>query len=217
LYKSFLKPLIDKCVALGVLLVTSPFFIAAIILLWFANNGKPFFFQARPGKNGLIFKIFKFKTMNDKRDIHGNLLPDSERLTPVGRFLRKTSFDEIPQLINVLIGDMSLIGPRPLLVEYLPLYSPRQMKRHEVKPGITGWAQVNGRNLVEWPQRLEMDAWYVDNVSFLLDMKIAWLTVNKTVAAEGVSSKGSETMEKFKGDAPPNLPEAPPNLPEGEA
>jgi lipopolysaccharide/colanic/teichoic acid biosynthesis glycosyltransferase len=200
LYKSFFKPLIDKCVAIGVLSVTSPFFILATISLWFANSGKPFFFQARPGRNGRIFKIYKFKTMNDKKDKNGNLLPDSERLTPVGRFLRKTSFDEIPQLINVLTGDMSLIGPRPLLLEYLPLYSPEQMKRHEVKPGITGWAQVNGRNLVQWSQRLEMDAWYAENVSFLLDMKIAWLTVKKTVAAEGVSSKGSETMEKFKGE-----------------
>jgi len=200
LYKSFFKPLIDKCVALGVLLLTSPVFVVVTVLLWFANDGKPFFFQARPGKEGRIFKIFKFKTMNDKKDVNGNLLPDADRLTGVGKFLRKTSFDEIPQLINVLIGDMSLIGPRPLLVEYLSLYSLRQMKRHEVKPGITGWAQVNGRNLVEWPLRLEMDAWYVENVSFLLDMKIAYLTVNKTVAAEGVSSKGSETMEKFKGE-----------------
>jgi len=187
-------------VALGVLLLTSPVFVVVTVLLWFANDGKPFFFQARPGKEGRIFKIFKFKTMNDKKDVNGNLLPDADRLTGVGKFLRKTSFDEIPQLINVLIGDMSLIGPRPLLVEYLSLYSLRQMKRHEVKPGITGWAQVNGRNLVEWPLRLEMDAWYVENVSFLLDMKIAYLTVNKTVAAEGVSSKGSETMEKFKGE-----------------
>jgi len=137
--------------------------------------------------------------MNDKRDVNGNLRPDSERLTPLGRFLRKTSFDEIPQLVNVLIGDMSLIGPRPLLVEYLPLYNERQMKRHEVKPGITGWAQVNGRNLIEWPQRLEMDAWYVENLSFALDMKIIYLTINKTVAAEGISAKGSETMEKFRG------------------
>lgn len=200
MYKSFFKPLIDKCVALGVLLLTSPVFVVVTVLLWFANDGKPFFFQARPGKEGRIFKIFKFKTMNDKKDVNGNLLPDADRLTGVGKFLRKTSFDEIPQLINVLIGDMSLIGPRPLLVEYLSLYSLRQMKRHEVKPGITGWAQVNGRNLVEWPLRLEMDAWYVENVSFLLDMKIAYLTVNKTVAAEGVSSKGSETMEKFKGE-----------------
>ena len=199
MYISFFKPLLDKCVALGILLITSPIFIVVTILLWLANDGKPFFFQARPGKDGRIFKIFKFKTMNDKKDVHGNLLPDADRLTNVGKFLRKTSFDEIPQLINVLIGDMSLVGPRPLLVEYLPLYSPRQMKRHELKPGITGWAQVNGRNLVEWPQRLEMDAWYVENISFLLDMKIAYLTVNKTVAAEGVSSKGSETMEKFKG------------------
>ena len=200
MYKSFFKPLIDKCVALGVLLLTSPVFVVVTVLLWFANDGKPFFFQARPGKDGRIFKIFKFKTMNDKKDVNGNLLPDADRLTGVGKFLRKTSFDEIPQLINVLIGDMSLIGPRPLLVEYLSLYSLRQMKRHEVKPGITGWAQVNGRNLVEWPLRLEMDAWYVENVSFLLDMKIAYLTVNKTVAAERVSSKGSETMEKFKGE-----------------
>jgi len=168
--------------------------------LYFANNGKPFFFQRRPGKGGKIFSIIKFKTMNDRRGPDGELLPDSERLTSMGKFVRKTSLDEIPQLINVLKGDMSLIGPRPLLEEYLPLYSERQKRRHDVRPGITGWAQVNGRNTVDWPQRFEMDVWYVENVSFLLDLKIVWATVSKVIKSEGVNSTTSATMEKFRGN-----------------
>ena len=165
-----------------------------------ANDGKPFFYQKRPGRGGHIFSIIKFKTMNDRKDASGNLLSDAERLTPIGAFVRKTSLDELPQLVNVLLGDMSLIGPRPLLVEYLPLYSERQMKRHEVKPGITGWAQINGRNTLDWPERFEMDVWYVEHLSFLLDLKIIWRTIFKVVKSEGVSSGTSATMEKFLGN-----------------
>ena len=166
-----------------------------------ANDGKPFFYQKRPGRGGHIFSIIKFKTMNDRKDVNGNLLSDAERLTPMGAFVRKTSLDELPQLVNVLLGDMSLIGPRPLLVEYLTLYNERQMKRHEVKPGITGWAQINGRNTVDWPERFEMDVWYVEHLSFLLDLKIIWRTIFKVVKSEGVSSGTSATMEKFQGNS----------------
>jgi len=169
--------------------------------LGIANDGKPFFYQKRPGRGGHIFSIIKFKTMNDRKDLNGNLLSDAERLTPIGAFVRKTSLDELPQLVNVLLGDMSLIGPRPLLVEYLPLYNERQMKRHEVKPGITGWAQINGRNTLDWPERFEMDVWYVEHLSFLLDLKIIWRTIFKVVKSEGVSSGTSATMEKFQGNS----------------
>ncbi|PJA06310.1 MAG: lipid carrier--UDP-N-acetylgalactosaminyltransferase, partial [Flavobacteriales bacterium CG_4_10_14_0_2_um_filter_35_18] len=165
-----------------------------------ANNGKPFFFQLRPGKNGKIFKIVKFKTMNDKKDHEGNLLPDAKRLTKIGSFVRKTSLDELPQLFNVLKGEMSLIGPRPLLVEYLPLYSEEQNRRHEVKPGITGWAQVNGRNAISWEDKFKYDVWYVDNASFLVDMRILFLTIKKVLGSENISSKTSLTIEKFKGE-----------------
>jgi lipopolysaccharide/colanic/teichoic acid biosynthesis glycosyltransferase len=168
--------------------------------LYIANQGKPFFFQARPGLNEKIFKIIKFKTMNDKKDTEGNLLPDAERLTPIGAFVRKTSLDEIPQLINVLKGDMSLIGPRPLLPEYLSLYSEMQRKRHLVRPGITGWAQVNGRNAISWEKKFELDVWYVKNLSFLLDIKILFLTLKKVVVREGISQTGQATMEMFKGN-----------------
>ena len=184
-----------------------PVLLIATAGLYFANNGKPFFFQRRPGKGGKIFSIIKFKTMNDRRGPDGELLPDSDRLTSMGKFVRKTSLDEIPQLINVLKGDMSLIGPRPLLEEYLPLYSERQKRRHDVRPGITGWAQVNGRNTVDWPQRFEMDVWYVENVSFLLDLKIVWSTVSKVIKSEGVNSTTSATMEKFRGNQPVISPE----------
>lgn len=184
-----------------VLLLASPILILVTILLWFANDGKPFFFQLRPGLKGQIFKIIKFKTMNDRKDAHGVRLPDAERITPVGRFVRKTSIDELPQLINVLKGDMSLIGPRPLLVEYLNLYNDRQKKRHDVKPGITGWAQVNGRNSVSWPVKFELDVYYVENVSFLLDLRILYWTVRKVIKSEGISSATSATMEKFKGES----------------
>lgn len=200
MYKHFFKRLIDFVAALVGLLLLSPVFIVVTIGLLFANRGKPFFFQPRPGKNGRIFKIVKFKTMNDKKDAEGNLLPDAERLTPIGSFVRKTSLDEIPQLINVLKGDMSLIGPRPLLVQYLPLYDEYQARRHEVQPGITGWAQVNGRNAISWKQKFEYDVWYVDNVSFALDVKIFFLTIKKVFVREGISAEGQATMEPFKGN-----------------
>lgn len=200
MYKSIFKGLIDKTVALIGLIVASPVFILVTAGLYFANQGKPFFFQRRPGMGGKIFPIIKFKTMNDRRGDDGELLSDEIRLTPMGKFVRKTSLDEIPQLINVLKGDMSLIGPRPLLEEYLPLYNKRQFRRHEVRPGITGWAQVNGRNTVDWPQRFEMDVWYVENISFALDLKILFSTFRKVIKSEGVSSATSATMEKFKGN-----------------
>ncbi|GAP70166.1 sugar transferase [Bacteroidales bacterium 6E] len=182
------------------LVAASPVFLVVTLLLAIANQGKPFFFQLRPGKDGRIFRIVKFKTMNDKRDGHGNLLPDAQRLTAVGRFVRKTSLDEIPQLINVLKGDMSLIGPRPLLVEYLPLYSKEQSRRHEVRPGITGWAQVNGRNALGWQQKFAHDVWYVDHLSFALDLKILFMTVMKVFKSEGITQQGQATMEKFTGN-----------------
>jgi undecaprenyl phosphate N,N'-diacetylbacillosamine 1-phosphate transferase len=199
LYKSFFKPFFDFFCALTFFLILSPLFILIILLLLIANNGKPFFFQERPGKKGKIFNVIKFKTMNDKKDAEGNLLPDADRLTGIGKFVRKTSLDEIPQLLNVIKGDMSLIGPRPLLVEYLPLYNEKQSRRHEVKPGITGWAQVNGRNAISWEQKFEYDVWYVEHLSFLLDFKIIWLTLKKIFKSEGINSATSATMEKFKG------------------
>ncbi|GJH40289.1 sugar transferase [Capnocytophaga sp. HP1101] len=171
-----------------------------MIGLWFANDGKPFFYQQRPGKGERIFKIIKFKTMNDRRDATGELLPDAERLTKIGAFVRKTSLDEIPQLLNVLKGDMLLIGPRPLLVKYLPLYNATQRRRHEVKPGITGWAQVNGRNAISWEKKFELDVWYVDHLSFVLDLKILLLTVKKVFIREGISQEGQTTMEEFRGE-----------------
>ena len=178
----------------------SPIFLLATIGLFFANNGKPFFFQTRPGKNEKLFQIIKFKTMNDKKDAAGNLLSDAERLTPIGSFVRKTSLDEIPQLLNVLKGDMSLIGPRPLLIQYLPLYNSIQKKRHDIRPGITGWAQVNGRNAISWEQKFEYDVWYVENCTFALDVKILFLTVKKVFKSEGISQEGEVTMEVFKGN-----------------
>ncbi len=183
-----------------VLLVLSlPFTLLAAVLLWYANQGKVFFFQQRPGLHGKPFRIIKFKTMNDRRDATGELLPDAVRLTKVGKWVRKTSMDELPQLINVLKGDISLIGPRPLLMEYLPLYSREQARRHEVKPGITGWAQVNGRNLISWEKKFEYDVYYVDHLSFGLDLKIFFLTIFKVLKVEGISAENSATMEKFKG------------------
>lgn len=177
-----------------------PLFIIVAILLFLYNGGTPFFTQSRPGRNGRVFRVIKFKTMNDRKDADGNLLPDSERLTPIGKFVRKTSLDEIPQLLNVIKGDMSLIGPRPLLVDYLPLYNTTQRRRHEVKPGITGWAQVNGRNAISWEQKFQYDVWYVDHLSFLLDLKICWLTLVKVTKSEGISSATSATMERFTGN-----------------
>ncbi|MEC4028774.1 sugar transferase [Myroides odoratimimus] len=200
MYKYFIKRVFDFIAALIGLLLLSPIFLFVMIGLFFANQGKPFFFQARPGKGGLIFKIVKFKTMNDKTDSKGNLLSDAERLTPIGAFVRKTSLDEIPQLINVLKGDMSLIGPRPLLPQYLPLYNEKQKRRHEVKPGITGWAQVNGRNAISWNRKFELDVYYVDHISFALDVKIFFLTIKKVFVREGISQEGQVTAEAFNGN-----------------
>ena len=199
MYKKGFKRLIDVTAAVLVLIFFSPLFIGVYLLLMLSQNSA-FFTQDRPGKNGKVFKLIKFKTMSDKRDAQGNLLPDSERLTKVGKWVRSTSLDELPQLINVLKGDMSLIGPRPLLIKYLPLYSETQKRRHEVKPGITGWAQVNGRNAISWNKKFEYDVWYVDHLSFLLDCKIVWRTIKKVIIREGISSDTSVTMEPFKGN-----------------
>lgn len=200
MYKTHFKRLLDFIMALFALLLLSPIFIFVTIGLYLANNGSPFFFQSRPGLKEKVFKIIKFKTMNDKKDVTGNLLPDVARLTKIGSFVRKTSLDEIPQLINVLKGDMSLIGPRPLLIQYLPLYNEVQKRRHEVRPGITGWAQINGRNAISWQQKFEYDVWYVNNMSLLLDIKILFLTVKKVFVREGISQDGQATMEVFKGN-----------------
>ena len=200
MYKNFIKPVIDFVLALVGFLFLSPVFVLVTIGLFFANDGKPFFFQLRPGKNGKIFKIIKFKTMTDKKDGNGNLLPDADRLTKIGSFVRKTSLDEIPQLLNVIKGDMSLVGPRPLLPKYLELYNDFQRRRNEVKPGITGWAQVNGRNSISWEKKFEYDVWYVDNVSFLLDIKILIMTILKVVKSEGINEQGQATSNEFKGN-----------------
>ncbi|QLL59750.1 sugar transferase [Empedobacter falsenii] len=200
MYKNYLKRFFDFLIALIGFTMISPIFLIVAIALCFANQGKPFFFQARPGKNERIFRIIKFKTMNDKKDPNGNLLSDAERLTPIGAFVRKTSLDEIPQLINVLKGDMSIIGPRPLLPQYLPLYNKEQKRRHDVRPGITGWAQVNGRNAISWTKKFELDIWYVDHLSFILDIKIFFLTIKKVVVREGISQEGQATMEMFNGN-----------------
>ncbi len=199
MYRSFVKQVIDFIVALILLIISSPIFLIAAILLVIANKGKIFFIQPRPGMKEKIFRLMKFKTMNDAKDENGNLLPDEKRLTTVGKLVRKTSVDELPQLINVLKGDMSLIGPRPWLTEYLPLYNDFQRRRHEVKPGITGWAQVNGRNTVSWEQRFEFDIYYVDHLSFGLDVKIFFLTIWKILRGEGISERGAVTMTKFNG------------------
>ncbi|SDM17125.1 sugar transferase [Pedobacter antarcticus] len=199
MYRNYVKRLFDLLIASFGLILLSPLLLLVFTFLYFANDGKPFFFQIRPGRKGRLFKIIKFKTMNDKLDSNGHLLSDAVRLTPIGHFVRKTSLDEIPQLINVLKGEMSLIGPRPLLPEYLPLYSKEQARRHDVRPGITGWAQVNGRNAISWNEKFKFDTWYVEHVSFWLDLKILFLTVKKVVIKEGISSDTSVTMEKFKG------------------
>ena len=200
MYKIFFKPLLDFVLSFLGLIISSPIFLIVFIALLLANKGKVFFLQKRPGKNGEIFKIIKFRTMNDKRDAHGNLLPDEERLTSIGKLVRKTSLDEIPQLINVLLGNMSLIGPRPLLPEYLPLYNDFQKKRHLIKPGITGWAQINGRNAVDWEKKFMFDVWYVENMSFLLDLQIMFLTLKKVLKLEGVNREGEATNIAFKGN-----------------
>jgi len=199
-YRFYIKHFLDLVFSLIGFLILSPFFVVTTILLFVANQGDPFFLQPRPGKNGRVFKVIKFKTMNDKKDANGNLLPDADRLTAIGRFVRKTSLDEIPQLLNVIKGDMSLIGPRPLLVQYLPLYNEEQKKRHLVRPGITGWAQVNGRNAISWEKKFEYDVWYVKHLSFALDIKILLLTVKKVFKSEGINSDTSATMEKFAGN-----------------
>ncbi len=201
LYKSFFKRSIDVVASGGTLLVLSLPLAAVTVWLHFANKGAgAFFFQERPGKDGKIFKVVKFKTMNDERDKDGNLLPDAQRLTKVGRFVRSTSIDELPQLWNVLKGDMSLIGPRPLLVQYLPLYSEEQARRHEVRPGITGWAQCHGRNAISWKKKFELDVWYVDHISFLTDCKVILTTIKKVLGREDINSATAATMEPFNGN-----------------
>jgi undecaprenyl phosphate N,N'-diacetylbacillosamine 1-phosphate transferase len=199
MYRKIFKKVIDFIISLLVLILVFPILIILTFMLAIASNGKPFFFQIRPGKNEKLFKIIKFKTMTDVKDTDGNLLPDAERLTKVGRFVRKTSLDELPQLINVLKGDMSLIGPRPLLPEYLSLYSDFQKRRHEVKPGITGWAQINGRNAISWEKKFEFDVWYVDQISVLVDMKILLLTFKKVFISEGINKEGQTTTDAFNG------------------
>jgi hypothetical protein len=187
-------------ISVTALLLLSPVILLISIFLFIANKGNPFFFQKRPGKNGKIFLLVKFRTMNNQKDDNGHLLPDEIRLTSIGKFVRKTSLDEIPQLLNVLSGHMSIIGPRPLLVSYLPLYSSSQARRHEVKPGITGWAQVNGRNAIGWQQKFDYDVWYVDHLSFSLDAQIFFKTIKKVFVSEGISSDGHATMPVFKGN-----------------
>lgn len=199
MYQRYIKRMMDLILGFLLLILISPILVLVTLLLAIANNGQPFFVQPRPGKNEKLFKIVKFKTMNDRKDANGKLLPDADRLTPIGKWIRKTSLDEIPQLINVLKGDMSLVGPRPLLPEYLPLYNDRQRRRHEVRPGITGWAQVNGRNAISWTRKFELDIYYVDHISFALDIKILWLTVMKVVRREGVNQSGQSPMEPFDG------------------
>lgn len=202
MYSSFFKRLIDLIIVLFCMLaIIGPILFLITLWLHFANKGAgAFFTQERPGRNGKIFKVIKFKTMTDERDVNGDLLPDEQRLTKVGKLIRSTSVDELPQLINVLKGDMALIGPRPLLPQYLPLYNKEQARRHEVRPGITGWAQVNGRNAISWAKKFELDVWYVDHCSFILDLRIIVLTIKKVFVREGISSETSATMEPFTGN-----------------
>lgn len=200
MYKSFIKPLFDFLVALTGSIILLPIFLIVTVLLFFANQGQPFYLQARPGKNGKVFKIIKFKTMNDRKGPTGELLPDEDRLTLIGSIIRKTSLDEIPQLINVIKGDMSLVGPRPLLTEYLPLYNAFQKRRHEVKPGITGWAQINGRNAISWEQKFTCDVWYVEHISLSMDIKILLMTILKVFKSEGINAVGRASMTKFNGN-----------------
>ncbi|HJF07435.1 sugar transferase [Phocaeicola coprocola] len=201
MYKNCFKRMIDCCLAMVAIVVLSPVMAAVAVLLAVANKGAGVVFtQTRPGKNGRLFKVMKFKTMTDERDENGNLLPDAQRLTKTGKFIRSTSLDELPQLFNVLKGDMALIGPRPLLPQYLPLYSKEQARRHDVRPGITGWAQVHGRNAISWKKKFELDVWYVDHCSFWLDLKIILLTVKKVVVREGITKEGQATTEFFNGN-----------------
>ena len=200
MYKHFLKRFLDFWIALIALVCISPLLIVVTLWLHVANKGAgAFFYQERPGKDGRIFRIIKYKTMTDERGADGELLPDEQRLTKVGRFVRSTSIDELPQLINVLKGDMALIGPRPLLVQYLPLYSKEQARRHEIRPGITGWAQCHGRNAISWTEKFKLDVWYVDHVSLLTDLKVAWLTIQKVLRRADISEQGHATMEVFNG------------------
>lgn len=201
MYKNCFKRMIDCCLAMVAIVVLSPVMAAVAVLLAVANKGAGVVFtQTRPGKNGRLFKVMKFKTMTDERDENGNLLPDAQRLTKTGKFIRSTSLDELPQLFNVLKGDMALIGPRPLLPQYLPLYSKEQARRHDVRPGITGWAQVHGRNAISWKKKFELDVWYVDHCSFWLDLKIILLTVKKVVVREGITKEGQATTGFFNGN-----------------
>jgi len=202
MYKHFFKRLFDFCISLGALIIISPILLVITIWLHFANKGAgAFFFQNRPGKDAKIFKVIKFKTMTDERDANGELLPDADRLTRVGRLVRSTSIDELPQLFNVLKGDMSLIGPRPLLVQYLPLYSKEQARRHEVRPGISGWAQCHGRNNISWTEKFKLDVWYVDHVSLMTDLKVIFITIKKVILKEDINQVGGEwaTMDPFNG------------------
>lgn len=200
MYKNFFKRFFDFWISLIALICISPVLLVVTVWLHFANKGAgAFFFQERPGMNGKIFKVIKYKTMTDERDAYGNLFPDEKRLTKVGRFIRSTSIDELPQLINVLKGDMALIGPRPLLVKYLPLYSPVQARRHEVRPGISGWAQCHGRNNISWSEKFKLDVWYVDHCSFITDIKVIWVTIMKVLKRADISQEGNATMEAFNG------------------
>lgn len=200
IYKNYLKRVFDFSIALFAIVIASPLMITVAVWLHFANKGAGvFFLQERPGRYGKIFKVVKYKTMTDEKDSNGNLLPDEERLTPIGKFIRSTSIDELPQLINVLKGDMALIGPRPLLVKYLPLYSKKQARRHEVRPGISGWAQCHGRNAISWTQKLEYDVWYVDNISLWTDIRIIWKTIISVVQRDGISAENNVTIDDFNG------------------
>ena len=200
MYRSIIKPLADFIISLFSQIILSPVILILVIILLIANKGQPFFCQYRPGKNGRLFKLLKFKTMLDTKDANGVLLPDKQRITRIGKFMRSASFDELPQLFNVLSGKMSFIGPRPLLKEYLPLYNQHQARRHEVKPGLTGWAQVNGRNTISWAEKFNLDVWYVDNISFLLDIKIFFKTIFKVLNCQGINSSEKYTMSAFKGN-----------------
>lgn len=201
IYRDHIKRVLGFCISLIAIICLSPLLLVVTIWLHFANKGAgAFFFQERPGKNGKIFKIIKYKTMTDERDANGELLPDEVRLTRVGRFVRSTSIDELPQLFNVLKGDMAIIGPRPLLVQYLPLYSPEQARRHEVRPGISGWAQCHGRNSLSWTEKFKLDVWYVDHCSFKTDLEVIFTTIKKVIVRDGISQDGQATMEAFNGN-----------------
>jgi len=200
MYRLFLKQLFDFIIALTVLILILPLLLVITIVLLFVNKGKPFFIQDRPGRDGKLFKLIKFRTMVERSDSKGVLLPDNQRITRTGRWLRIVSADELPQLINVLRGEMSFVGPRPLLKEYIPLYNDRQARRHEVRPGITGWAQINGRNAITWNEKFELDVWYDDNLKLKLDMEILFITISKVLRRQGINSSGKFTMEAFNGN-----------------